>query len=85
MRFNKGAKEEKIQFWNDFFEKMIILPFNTETALIAATIDNELKKISKQIDLADLFIAATAISANIPCATLNKKHFERIEKLQLIS
>ena len=81
----KGAKEEKIQFWNDFFQRLVILPFNSETALLAATVDNELKKISKQIDLADLFIAATAINANIPCATLNKKHFERIENLQLIS
>jgi predicted nucleic acid-binding protein len=81
----KGAGDDKIQFWNDFFQNIDILPFNSETAWIASEVDRDLKKISKQIDLADLFIAATAISNDIPCATLNKKHFERIEKLKLIS
>ena len=81
----KGAGDAKIQFWNDFFQNIDILPFNSETAWIASEVDRDLKKISKQIDLADLFIAATAISNDIPCATLNKKHFNRIEKLKLIN
>ena len=34
--------------------------------------------------IADLFIAATATSRNLPLATLNKKHFERIDSLQII-
>ena len=34
--------------------------------------------------ITDLFIAATAIANNLPCATLNKKHFERIEELKII-
>jgi predicted nucleic acid-binding protein len=37
-----------------------------------------------QIDIADLFIASTALIYDIPFATLNKKHFGRIEKLNLI-
>jgi tRNA(fMet)-specific endonuclease VapC len=36
------------------------------------------------IDLADLLIGATAKYHNIPLATLNKKHFQRIDGLVLI-
>jgi predicted nucleic acid-binding protein len=36
------------------------------------------------IDLADLLVGSTALTHNIPVATLNKKHFERIKKLTLI-
>jgi len=81
----KGAKEENMKFWDDFFRKLFILPLDSEAVFIAANIDNELKKINKRIEVADLLIAATAIRNNIPCATLNLKHFERIENLQLIS
>ena len=36
------------------------------------------------IDLADLLIGATAITHGLTLATLNKKHFERIKKIELI-
>jgi tRNA(fMet)-specific endonuclease VapC len=34
--------------------------------------------------MADLFIAATAMQYSLPLATLNVKHFERIEELQML-
>lgn len=79
-----GAPHEQISFWNSFFQEVTVLPFNSETSVIAANIDKELKRKRKQIDIPDLFIAATAISNNLSCATLNKKHFDRIENLHLI-
>jgi tRNA(fMet)-specific endonuclease VapC len=48
-------------------------------------INNALKRKRKQIDIADLFIAATALSNNLPFATLNLKHFERIDNLQIVA
>ncbi len=36
------------------------------------------------IDLADILIGSTALSHNIPIATLNSKHFERIKNLEII-
>lgn len=36
------------------------------------------------IDLADLLIAATAVTHGMSLATLNKKHFERIANIVLI-
>lgn len=81
----KGVRTESLQFWHNLFKDITIIPFTSDIALLAANIDAELKKINKQIALADLFIATTAISNDLECATLNKKHFERIEKLRLIS
>jgi tRNA(fMet)-specific endonuclease VapC len=37
------------------------------------------------IDLADILIGATALTHDIPLATLNTKHFERIKGLEIIS
>jgi predicted nucleic acid-binding protein len=42
------------------------------------------KRKRKQIDLADLFIAATAVSHQLLFATLNRKHFDRIDELIII-
>ena len=79
-----GAPKDQIKIWDDFFRTVTILPLISEIALIAAQVNIELRKTNKQIDLADLFIAATAIYNDFPCATLNKKHFERINDLQLV-
>jgi tRNA(fMet)-specific endonuclease VapC len=39
---------------------------------------------SKQIEIPDLIIAACAIANNATIATLNFKHFSRIDELTLI-
>ena len=79
-----GATIEQLDFWNNVFEVIDILPFNENAVDSAIEINKKLKKKRKQIDIADLFIAATAMSNNLPIATLNKKHFDRIEGLILI-
>lgn len=78
-----GVAEQK-SFWDSFFQEVSILPFNAEISLLAATIDKHLKKARQQLAIPDLFIAATALSNNLPCATLNRKHFSRIPNLQII-
>ncbi|WP_426671570.1 type II toxin-antitoxin system VapC family toxin [Mucilaginibacter sp. McL0603] len=79
-----GSSNEQSDFWNEFFQKITVLPFNAEISIEAANIDAALKKKRKQIAIPDLFIAATAIHHNIPLVTLNKKHFERVDKIQLV-
>lgn len=74
----------QIDFWSNFLSKTEVLAFDKEIAQIAVNINNELKKKRKQIAIPDLFIAATAISKRLPIATLNKKHFERIDSLDLL-
>lgn len=79
-----GTTLKHIDFWNQFLNRIPVLPFDKNAAKIAVEINKELKRKRKLIDTADLFIAATALSQNLPFATLNRKHFENIDSLILI-
>jgi tRNA(fMet)-specific endonuclease VapC len=79
-----GATDSQQSFWKAVFEAISILPFDEGCVDGAVTLNANLKRKRKQIDLADLFIAATALQHNLPIATLNKKHFERIDSLGII-
>ena len=79
-----GATLQQIPYWQNFLEKTEVLSFDRKIVSAAVTINRELKLKRKQINIADLFIAATAISNNLPFVTLNKKHFERIDGLLLL-
>lgn len=60
------------------------MPFDQICVKSAVEINANLKRKRKQIDIADLFIAATSIANELPLATLNINHFERIEGLRII-
>lgn len=79
-----GATPAQLPFWNELLEKVQVIPFDQAAVKTAVEINNRLKYKRKQIDLADLFIAAIAVAHNLPFATLNKKHFDRIEELEMI-
>ena len=79
-----GATPTQLAFWDSVLLKIMVIQFDENTVDVAVKINNDLRRKRKQIDIADLFIAATALLHNIPFATLNKKHFDRIEKLKLI-
>ena len=63
--------------------KITCLPFDVRTAEIAAGLSKTLRNNRIQVEISDLFIAATAIAHGLPLVTLNHKHFERIEGLIL--
>lgn len=71
-------------YWNAFLKKMDIVSLDSEIIQTAISINEDLKKTKNLIESADLFIAATAINNNLPIATLNRKHFERINGLNLV-
>lgn len=79
-----GATDNQLEFWNNVLQQIDVLPLDENSVDTAVIINAELKRKRKQIDLADLFIAATAISNNLPFATLNRKHFDRIDRLNII-
>ena len=79
-----GAYDSQLVFWDNFFKDIHVIPFDANIALLSAKIDLQLNRSNRRITNADLFIAATAIYNNFHCATLNKKHFERIDDLQLV-
>lgn len=61
-----------------------MLPLDINTIDRAVEINKSLKAKRKQIDMADLFIAATALANELPISTLNRSHFERIDNIRLI-
>jgi tRNA(fMet)-specific endonuclease VapC len=79
-----GASSDQLEFWDQLFAQVSILPFNAEVSATAVKIDAALKKKRKQIAIPDLFIAATALFHNLPVATLNRKHFERVDDLTVL-
>jgi predicted nucleic acid-binding protein len=80
-----GATASQLLFWDSILPAMVILPLDEESVDMAVTINRDLKRKRKQIDLADLFIASTAVANKLPVATLNRKHFERIDQVELLS
>ena len=79
-----GATPSQFSFWNEVLKNITVLAFDQSVVKEAVNINAALKIKRKQIDLADLFIAATAVAYHLLCATLNRKHFDRIEELQIM-
>ena len=79
-----GASATQLNFWNDVLKVIEVISLDETSVDIAVEINAALKQRRKQIDIADLFIAATALSHDLPFATLNKKHFERVDKLNIV-
>jgi len=79
-----GTTLAQEKFWKTFLNKTNVLPFDWKVADMAVIINRDLKKKRKLIDIADLFIGATALTHSIPIATLNESHFNRIDNLKLV-
>jgi predicted nucleic acid-binding protein len=79
-----GASDKDIAFWDSTFQQIKVLPFDDSTIMSAREIRNQLKRENKLIDLGDILIAATAIAHDLPLATFNRNHFERIRDLRLV-
>ncbi|RYY27519.1 MAG: type II toxin-antitoxin system VapC family toxin [Sphingobacteriaceae bacterium] len=79
-----GATPAQISFWDAFLIKVKVLPFDQGVVKKAIPMAQVLKQNRNLIDLADLFIAATAIANNLFFATLNRRHFDRIDMLKII-
>jgi predicted nucleic acid-binding protein len=80
-----GARRQARQ--NEFrrlFNFIQVLPFDEKMILRAAFIQADLVKRNQVIGVLDVFIAATALEAKLPFLTLNKRHFERVNDLQLL-
>ena len=80
-----GATSTQLAFWKSILQEMNVLPFDSKAAHEAVSILHQHKQKRKTIDKADLFIAAISLANSLPIATLNRKHFEHIDGLTLIS
>ena len=79
-----GATQNQLTFWDTVLQAITIIPFDEACVDSAVSINTNLKRKRKQLDLADLFIAATAITHGLSIATMNRKHFNRVDNLQII-
>jgi predicted nucleic acid-binding protein len=79
-----GATPNQLTFWDNVLQAITIIPFDEMTVDTAVIINTALKRKRKQLDLADLFIAATAVAHGVSFATLNRKHFDRIDTLNIV-
>lgn len=80
----KGDKK-KDKFWVTFFKETEILPFDDKCSQIASKIYKELEQRNNLIGTDDILIASTAIRYDYKLATLNKKDFDRINSIGLIT
>ena len=55
-----GATQDQLAFWENILQAISVIPLDEKSVDTAVTINSALKRKRKQIDLADLFIAATA-------------------------
>lgn len=81
----KGLSEEREEAIFDMLDSLVIIPLDGRAALMASKLGRELTGKGRMIYPMDLMIGATAIVNNIPLVTNNKKHFERIKGLKIVS
>lgn len=81
----RGATKAQQFFCETIFGRIDVLPFDDESANIAAEIFQKLKSQNKLIGIPDLLIASVAIQHQLPLATLNTREFEKVNDLKLYS
>jgi len=81
--YNGATTESKRQDIETLCGELEIIDFDSNIAKTASVIYRDLRSKNKLIEFRDILISATAMQYELPVATLNIKHFERIENLQL--
>lgn len=76
--------EEKLTALKKLLEKLKILNFSLKSAEKAGKQDALLEKSGKAIDKRDLFIGIIALTEGFSIKTNNKKHFQRIDGLNVL-
>jgi tRNA(fMet)-specific endonuclease VapC len=84
--FQVGANSpEQLANQNEVIKDMGIIALDSICTYQAILLYQTLKRTNSRIGFADTLIAATALAHEIPVATLNKEHFERVPNLTLIN
>ena len=82
--FLAGAKDDRQEFIETLFNSLSVLPFDSRCAKKARDVYRDLRTKNKLLELSDILIASTALANDPPLATLNTKHFGRIESLNIV-
>lgn len=73
----------KLEFFQNLAEKNILLPLTEISCQLASDIYANLRGQGRPIDDMDILIASIAIENGLVLVTHNRKHFERIEGLEI--
>lgn len=85
MEILAGVNPQQIDFWIAFLRKIEVLPFDEKSANHAAILIKQLKAVNQLLEIPDIMIAGTALAKQLPLATLNIKHFARMQGISLIT
>jgi predicted nucleic acid-binding protein len=80
-----GSNQNQRVFWDNLFADILLIPYQPYLNETAINITLQLKGKRKTIEFKDLLIAATSLHHHYSLATLNEKHFDDIEGLDLIT
>jgi tRNA(fMet)-specific endonuclease VapC len=69
---------------NAFQFSFDVLPLTDVIARKAAELEANLIRLNLQIGIKDIFIAATCLIHNLPLLTVNIRHFDRVQGLEII-
>lgn len=77
--------ERDEQRLNDFLDSIEVVPLEDAVCRIFAQERYRLRTSGLRIDNLDLFIAATAVYHGLTLLTNNRRHFERVRGLNIVS
>lgn len=81
-----GSNPEHVEHgFNAFLNEVVVLPLETEIMKRFARIRGGLRRSGQLISDTDLLIAVTALHHDLSLVTRNRRHFERIPDLRILS
>jgi tRNA(fMet)-specific endonuclease VapC len=81
---NPEIRERRQAFIDDLLRALVVYPYTTATALLAAKIDGEQQAKGVKIPFGDLLVGVTALELGFSVLTVNVRHFRIIPGLQIV-
>ena len=79
-----GSDRLQDEYWQSVFSKLDILPLTSGVIQEAVEFYRKMKKTNTIIEIPDIMIGATSVYYDLELATLNRKHFERLEGVKIL-
>src|SRR5271154_2649934 len=81
----KSWGQKRMAELDSHFRQFAVVPYNFQICLSFARITNSAERSGSPITMADAFIAACALSPQIPLLTNNRRHCDGIDELRVTS
>lgn len=84
-RYDVDERDDPLDALDRLLARFDVLPINRAIAATAADLIDELTNRGQPLhDLHDIYIGATALTAQLPVLTANVSHFERIDGVRVV-